>query len=169
MLAGMMRRGIYAGSFDPPTKGHLWMIRQGAALFDELIVAPALNPDKKGFLTHEQRLNALREMTADLPNVRVQAVESGFLVDFAKAAGAQFLLRGIRNAADCDYERTMAHMNARMEPQITTVFLMPPSELADISSSLVRGFVGVAGSERWLSACVPPCVLRLLTEDFHTT
>lgn len=139
------------------------MIRQGAALFDELVVALAVNPDKPGFFSREERLAVLREMVAELPdNVRVDAVSHGFLVDFARGVGATYLLRGMRNTIDFEYEKPMARMNARMEPEIHSVFLMPPSELEEVSSSFVRGFVGVPGWERWVKACVPPCVYRLI-------
>lgn len=159
----MKRTAVYAGSFDPPTNGHLWMIRQGAALFDELVVALAVNPDKPGFFSREERLAVLREMVSELPdNVRVEAVSHGFLVDFAREVGATYLLRGMRNTVDFEYEKPMARMNARMEPEIHSVFLMPPSELEEVSSSFVRGFVGVPGWERWVKACVPPCVYRLI-------
>lgn len=158
----MTRVGIYAGSFDPPTKGHLWMMQRGAELFDELLVVLAVNPEKKGFLTMEERTALLREMTSSLPNVRVECLTEGFLVDWAKEQGATHLLRGIRNASDMEYERAMAQMNARMEPALQSVFLMPPSELDVVSSSLVRGFVGQPGGERWVNACVPPCVAQML-------
>lgn len=158
----MKKIGVYAGSFDPPTLGHLWMMQRGAALFDELLVVLAVNPEKKGFLTMEQRAALLREITAPLPNVRVECLTAGFLVDWAKEQGATHLLRGIRNSADLDYERTMAQMNVRMEPALQTVFLMPPSELEAVSSSLVRGFVGQKDGERWVNACVPPCVAKVL-------
>ncbi|MBR5522860.1 MAG: pantetheine-phosphate adenylyltransferase [Akkermansia sp.] len=159
----MKRTAVYAGSFDPPTNGHLWMIQQGAALFDELVVALAVNPDKPGFFSREERLAVLREMVGDIPgNVRVEAVNHGFLVDFARELGANYLLRGIRNTIDLEYEKPMARMNARMEPSIQSVFLMPPGELEHVSSSYVRGFVGVTGWERWVEACVPPCVYRLI-------
>lgn len=167
----MARIGIYAGSFDPPTLGHLWMIRQGAALFDELVVALAVNPDKRPFLSMEERQAALEEMLAGLPGrVRVEVVQHGFLVDFAREAGAEYLLRGVRNTKDFEYEKTLARMNGRMEPGIRTVLLVPPGELEEISSSLVRGFVGTPGWERWVSACVPPCVFSRIcaAEKIHT-
>ncbi len=155
----MKRIALYAGSFDPPTNGHLWMIRQGAVLFDELIVTLAVNPEKQGFLPFAERERLLRALVADLPGtVRVATVGNGFLVDFARAQGAGYLLRGARNTTDFEYEKTMARMNARMEPGIHSVFLMAPGELEEISSSMVRGFVGLPAWERWVQACVPPCV-----------
>lgn len=162
----MARIGIYAGSFDPPTLGHLWMIRQGASMFDELVVALAVNPEKKPFLSTAERRAALQEMLAEVPErdrVRVETVSHGFLVDFAREAGATHLLRGVRNSTDFEYEKTMARVNARMEPGIRTVFLMPPGELEEVSSSLVRGFVGVPGWERWVAACVHPSVFERIS------
>lgn len=160
----MKRIGVYAGSFDPPTNGHLWMMQRGAELFDELLVVLAVNPEKKGFLSMDTRAALLRELASPLPNVRVECLTEGFLVDWAAEQGATHLLRGIRNAADMEYERAMAQMNARMEPALQSVFLMPPSELESVSSSLVRGFVGQKGGERWVEACVPPCVADVLNK-----
>ena len=160
----MKRTAIYAGSFDPPTNGHLWMMSRGAELFDELAVVLAVNPDKKGFLPMEVRRELLQQMAAGLPgNVRVEVVPQGFLVDFASRTGATHLLRGIRNTIDFEYEKAMARMNARLQPEIQTVFLMPPSELEEISSSMVRGFVGLPGWERWVKACVPDCVFEAIS------
>lgn len=159
----MKRIGIYAGSFDPPTNGHLWMIQRGAELFDELVVVLGVNPDKRSFLSEEQRMNALRGMLLGGPsNVRVEKMTGGFLVDFAQRLGATHLLRGIRNTTDFEYEKSMDRMNARMAPGIQTVYLMPPPELEEISSSFVRGFVGVQGWQRWVEACVPPCVFNII-------
>ena len=118
----MKRIGIYAGSFDPPTNGHLWMIEQGAALFDELVVVLGENPDKRVFMSVTQRMDALRGMLAGGPaNVRVEKMQGCFLVDFARRIGATHLLRGIRNTVDFEYEKSMDRMNARMEPQIRTI------------------------------------------------
>lgn len=161
----MKRTAIYAGSFDPPTNGHLWMMSRGAELFDELVVVLAVNPDKKGFLPMEVRRELLQQMAAGLPgNVRVEVVPQGFLVDFASRTGATHLLRGIRNTIDFEYEKAMARMNARLQPEIQTIFLMPPSELEEISSSMVRGFVGLPGWERWVKVCVPSCVFESITK-----
>ncbi len=155
----MKRIALYAGSFDPPTNGHLWMIRQGAALFDELIVTLAVNPKKDDFLPLAERERLLNCMVADLPGtVHVATVEREFLVDYANSRGATYLLRGVRNSTDFEYEKPMERMNASMAPGIRSVFLMPPAELEHISSSQVRGFVGFAGWEQWVKACVPACV-----------
>ncbi len=159
----MKRIAVYAGSFDPPTLGHLWMMREGAGLFDELIVVLAVNPDKCGLLPLDTREALLRGMAAELGgHVRVAVHGRGFLAEYARAQGAQYLLRGVRNAADLDYEKTIARMNACMEPDLRTLFLTPPPELEHISSTLVRGFIGQPGWERWAAPCVPPCVLDAL-------
>ncbi len=157
----MSRIGIYAGSFDPPTLGHLWLIRQGAELFDELVVVLAVNPEKSPFLSSTEREGLLRGMVQGLPGkVRVAVVNHGFLVDFAREAGATHLLRGLRNTPDFEYEKVLARMNHRMDSSIQTVFMVPPSELEEISSTLVRGFVGTPGWERWVAACVPRAVFE---------
>ncbi len=159
----MSRIGIYAGSFDPPTLGHMWLIRQGAELFDELVVVLAVNPEKTPFLEAEEREDLLRGMVQGLPGkVRVAVVNHGFLVDFACEARATHLLRGLRNTSDFEYEKVLARMNHRMEPGIQTVLMVPPSELEEISSTLVRGFVGTPGWERWVAACVPQSVFECI-------
>lgn len=159
----MKRIGIYAGSFDPPTLGHLWMIQQGAQLFDELVVVLGVNPDKRGFLTEAQRMDALRGMLAGgSANVRVEKMNGGFLVDYARRLGATHLLRGIRNTVDFEYEKSMERMNARMAPALQTVYLMPPAELETVSSSFVRGFVGVQDWQRWVRECVPANVFNII-------
>lgn len=165
----MQRIGIFAGSFDPPTNGHLWMIQRGAEMFDELVVVLAVNPDKRGFFSLEKRQELMASLLAELPShVRLATVERGFLVDFARREGAGFLLRGIRNTQDFEYEKSMARMNARMESDIRTVFLMPPGELEEISSSMVKGFIGVPGWQRWVRSCVPPCVFDAIEQQFKS-
>lgn len=165
----MQRIGIFAGSFDPPTNGHLWMIQRGAEMFDELVVVLAVNPDKRGLFSLEKRQELMASLLAELPShVRLATVERGFLVDFARREGAGFLLRGIRNTQDFEYEKSMARMNARMESDIRTVFLMPPGELEEISSSMVKGFIGVPGWQRWVRSCVPPCVFDAIEQQFKS-
>ena len=150
-----MKRGAYAGSFDPPTIGHLWMIQNGAALFDELVVAVGINPEKKYQFPAEERVEMLRESAR---GVRIETFNET-LAAFARSIGAKYLLRGIRSTADSDYERVMRNVNGDLDPEITTVFLMPPRELAEVSSSLVKGLM------RWPDAVrryVPEAVFRRL-------
>src|SRR3954470_22688203 len=100
-----MRRAVYAGSFDPITLGHLWMVERGAELFDELIVAIGVNPDKRYLFPLADRLAMLRETTGHLPAVRVASYENLFLVHYARQVGAAWILRGVRNEQDYAYER----------------------------------------------------------------
>lgn len=138
-------------------------------MFDELVVVLAVNPDKRGLFSLEQRQQLMATLLEGLPShVRLATVEQGFLVDFARREGAGFLLRGIRNTMDFEYEKSMARMNARMESDIRTVFLMPPGELEEISSSMVKGFIGVDGWQRWVRSCVPPCVFDAIVQQFKS-
>ena len=159
-----MRRAVYAGSFDPITLGHLWMIEQGRALFDELIVAIGSNPDKRYLFSLDDRLAMLRETTGGFANVRIASYENLFLVHYAEQVGASFILRGIRNEQDYGYERGMRYVNAELDAKIRSVFLIPPRELVEVSSSFVKGLVGPAGWEQILEKYVPaPVYQRFLT------
>ncbi|MCB6183651.1 pantetheine-phosphate adenylyltransferase [Leeia sp. TBRC 13508] len=156
-----MNKAVYAGSFDPLTKGHLWMIEQGVKLFDELIVAVGINPDKKYTFTRSERLDMLKESTQHLPNLRVDSFDNQFLVNYARAQGAQYILRGIRTSSDYEYERNMRYINDDLVPSVNTIFLMPPREIAEVSSTMVKGMVGPEGWESILGKYVPEAVLEL--------
>ncbi|HNV71956.1 MAG TPA: pantetheine-phosphate adenylyltransferase, partial [Candidatus Ozemobacteraceae bacterium] len=129
----MARKAVYAGSFDPVTHGHLWMIEQGARMFDELIVAIGVNPDKKYTFSLEERLRVLRASVSGYERVTVDAFENQYLVNYARRIGAAFILRGIRDAHDFEFERGMRHINQDLQPEISTVFLMPPRAIAEVS------------------------------------
>lgn len=155
---------VYAGSFDPITLGHVWMIRHGAALFDQLIVAIGDNPDKRYTFPREQRLDFLRDATREFPGIAIDSFENRFLVDYVRAIGATHILRGIRNEHDYAFERTMRHINGDVGPEVTTVFLMPPRELAEISSSMVKGLVGPSGWESLVSKYTTEMVFNALRQ-----
>ncbi len=155
-----MRRAVYAGSFDPITLGHLWMIEQGRALFDELIVAIGINPDKKYLFSLEDRLAMLRETTGGFSNVHIASYENLFLVRYAEQVGASFILRGIRNEQDYGYERGMRYVNAELDAKIRSIFLIPPRELVEVSSSFVKGLVGPAGWEQIIEKYLPAPVYQ---------
>ena len=161
-----MRKAVYAGSFDPITNGHLWMIREGARLFDELVVAIGTNPDKHYTFTLAERVRMLEDSIGDLPHVRVDSFEHMLLVNYTASVGARYLLRGIRNEGDYEYERGMRHINSDLRPDIVTVFLMPPREIAEVSSSLVKGLVGPDGWEPIVRQYVPEAAYRFLLEKF---
>ncbi len=159
---------IYAGSFDPPTTGHLWMIREGAKLFKNLHVALGTNPDKRSAYSSEQRIEWLREIVKSderLSDVIVQEFCNAYLVDVAHATGATFVLRGIRNEQDYEYERAMRHINGDLRPSITTVFLMPPRDLAEVSSSVVKGLIGPEGWRDVVKNYLPPCVFGSICHE----
>jgi pantetheine-phosphate adenylyltransferase len=157
---------IYGGSFDPLTNGHMFMIREGARLFDELVVATGVNPEKRYTLALAERLGILRECVRGMRNVRVDSFENRYLVEYAGSIGAQYMLRGLRMESDFSYERTMRNVNADMDGAIVTVFLMPPRELADISSSFVKGLVGPNGWDKIVRRFVPMPVLRSMRRRF---
>jgi len=161
------RKAVYAGTFDPPTVGHLWMIEQGAALFDELIVAIGVNPGKQPAFSVEERIAMLREATTHLPGLQITTFGAQYLIHYARAAGATHILRGIRSTADFDYERHMRNLNGDLEPGVTTVFLLPPRDLAEVSSSMVKGLIGPEGWEAIVSRFVPAPVFERLLRRFH--
>jgi pantetheine-phosphate adenylyltransferase len=160
-----MKRALYAGSFDPTTNGHMWVVEEGAKLFDELIVVVGQNPHKRGAWSIEDRVAILTECCAHLHNVEVRRFDGRYLVRVAAAIGARYLLRGLRNAADFSYEQTIHNVNRDLAPTVETVFLVTPRELAEVSSSTVRGMVGFHGWQDVVARYVPAPVLRKLTES----
>lgn len=159
-----IRRAVYAGSFDPPTNGHLWMIAEAAQLFDELIVAIGVNPDKKSSYSVAQRQAMLHAIVAPYTNVRVDSFANQFLVNYANSVQAAFIVRGIRSNSDYEYERAIRHINADLQPEIHTVFLMPPREIAEISSTMVKGLVGVNGWQNVVARYVPCSVYDVMLQ-----
>ncbi len=155
---------VYAGTFDPLTVGHLWMIEQGAALFSDLMVAVGINPEKHCMFSVDERLEMLQRSANQLTNVRVSNFTNQFLIAYARSVGARFVLRGIRNESDYEYERVMRNLNGDLGPDITTVFLMPPREIAEVSSSMVKGLVGPEGWETVVKNYVPKPVFEKLKE-----
>lgn len=158
-----MKRAVYAGSFDPVTLGHLWMIEQGVKLFDELIVAIGENPDKRYTFSCSERVDMLRDSTGNLPHLRVESFENQFLVNYARSIGANYILRGVRTASDYEFERTMRYINGDLVSEIETVLLIPPREIAEVSSTMVKGLVGPSGWQDVVRKYVPtPVYQRLL-------
>lgn len=164
----LVRRGVYAGSFDPVTNGHMYMIREGARLFDELVVAVGTNPDKRYTFPLEIRMEFLRKSLKGVPNVTIDHFENMFLVDYAKKVRADYALRGIRNPADYEYERGMRHINEDMNPRVTTVLLIPPREISEVSSSFVKGLVGPRGWERVVKEYLPRPVYGAFLKHFRS-
>jgi len=157
---------VYAGSFDPPTNGHIWMIEQGSRIFDKLVVSIGINPEKHYTFSVEERLNMLRESLKDCENVEFSDYSNQFLINYAKKIGADFILRGTRNSDDDRYERSMNNINREIDPNITTVILPAPKELSETSSSMVKGFVGPDGWEEIVCQYVPKPVFDKLKENY---
>ncbi len=162
-------RGVYAGSFDPLTQGHMYMIHEGAKIFDQLIVAIGINPGKSYTFTLEQRINILKESTSEIKNIIIDTFENKFLIKYAEEQHCSFVLRGIRNETDYEFERTMRNVNGDLNPDISTIFLMPPREIAEVSSSFVKGLVGPQGWENVIKKFVPEPVYKRLLENFPAT
>lgn len=136
---------IYPGTFDPPTNGHLDLIQRGAKIFDELVVAILRNSEKTPLFSVEERLDMLRECTAQWENVRVESFD-GLLVDYAQSRGAKAVLRGIRAVSDYEYELQMAWMNRKLDASLETVFMMPAGAYSYLSSRLVREIASLGGA-----------------------
>ena len=154
------RLGVYAGSFDPLTVGHLWMIQEGVNLFERLIVAVGTNPEKRYTFSLEERLSMLGESLKQYRNLSVTSFSNRYLIDYAQSVGATYILRGIRSESDYEYERTMRNINGDLDPGIVSVFLMPPRDIAEVSSSMVKGLVGPKGWQKVVRKYVPKPVYQ---------
>ena len=154
----MSVKGLYPGTFDPPTNGHIDLIQRGAKLFEHLTVAVLKNPIKNPLFTVEERVEMLTESTAAIGNVSV-ATFDGLMVDFARQLGATAVLRGIRAISDYEHEFQMALMNRRLAPEIETVFLQPAGRFSFVSSRMLKEVFSLGGE---VAGLVPPIVLKRL-------
>ncbi len=148
-----MRRAIFPGSFDPITLGHFDIIKRGVHLFDEIIVAIGINAEKKYMFSLDQRKAFIEEAFKDEPKVKVVTYK-GMTVDFCKEIDANFILRGLRNPADFEFEKAIAHTNRKLT-KIETVFLLTAASTSFISSSIVRDVIRNNGN---FSILVPESV-----------
>jgi pantetheine-phosphate adenylyltransferase len=153
--------GIYPGSFDPLTNGHLSLIKRGLFIFDKLIVAIATNPKKTPMFSVDERKELIREACGD-PRVEVDAFQ-GLLVDYAKKRGVKTILRGLRAVSDFEYEFQMANMNRKLDPHFETVFMMTGEDYFYISSQMVREVATLGGN---VDGLVPENVLKKLDARF---
>ena len=158
----MATTAIYAGSFDPITRGHEDLIRRSCEFVDHLVVAVAVNSSKKALFTTEERVQLIRAVTSDNKCVEATKFE-GLLVDFAKKVGAKFNIRGLRAVSDFEYEFQMALMNRHMSESFETAFMGPSVETTYISSSVVREVAMHGGN---LTGLVHPAVAKALAKKF---
>jgi pantetheine-phosphate adenylyltransferase len=159
-MAAKERVGVYPGTFDPMTLGHLDIIRRGAHLVDRLVIGVTTNPSKEPMFTVEERLVMVRREIDDIPGVSVVEFDS-LLMDFAEREGASLILRGLRAVADFEYEYQMAGMNQQLNDDIETVFLMADVSLQPIASRLVKEIARYGGA---IDKFVPPAVVADVAE-----
>ncbi len=162
-----MRIGVYPGTFDPITLGHLDIIRRGAHLVDKLVIGVTTNPSKTPMFSVEERVATVRREIADIPG-DIDVVEfDSLLMDFAEAQGASMILRGLRAVADFEYEFQMAGMNQQLNDDIETVFLMADVSLQPIASNLVKEIARYGGKiDKFVTPAVAADVKRHL--DGHS-
>ena len=153
-----MRTAVYAGSFDPITRGHEDLIRRSLAFVDRIVVAVATNVSKKPLFTLEERVAFIQAAVGDDQRVEVRQFD-GLLVDFARSVGAGLIIRGLRAVSDFEYEFQMALMNRHLSPKLETVFMVPSLDTTYISSSLVREIARFGGD---VSGLVHPAVVVAL-------
>ena len=159
-----MKIGICPGSFDPVTLGHMDIITRACRIFDNVIVAVPINPDKHFSFTVEERMDMLRTVTAGM-GVEVDSV-GGLLVDYAREKGATAIVKGLRAVSDYDYEFQMALANKQLNPEVETMFLPTRVENMFLSSSLVKQVAGFGGD---ISHFVPECLLERINERLCRT
>ena len=153
------RIAIYPGSFDPPTNGHLDIVRRSASLFDRVVVAVGTNLAKKTFFSDSDRIALMREACSGLTNVEVRGFDT-LTVEFARSVGARFVIRGIRALSDFEFEFEMANMNRRLAPEIEMIFLMTSPEYLFLSASRVKELAAFGAA---VDDMVPPGVAKRLT------
>lgn len=157
-----MRNAIYAGTFDPPTFGHIDVIQRGARIFDRLTVAVAASSSKQALFSVEERVGMLRDIVADIEAVEVDAFD-GLLVDYARSREIHVIIRGLRAISDFEFEFQMALTNRKMAPDVETLFLMPKEEYSYVSSSVIKEIAQMGGA---LGHFVPTAVERALNTQY---
>ena len=168
--AGMAsdRVGVYPGTFDPITSGHMEVVRRSLRLVDKLVIGPAINIGKGPLFSLQERIDIIKDDIEDFSasdKARIQIVPfDGLLIHFAREVGASVIIRGLRAVSDVEYEIQMANMNARMEPNIETIFLMASDRHQFIASSLVKDIARLGGDT---SQFVSKKVFQRLKDKFR--
>lgn len=159
-----MKRGVYPGSFDPITNGHLDIIRRAATIFDELIVAISVNSAKKPCFTMEERAEMIRQALPADTNVKVDFF-TGLTVDYVEKVRANVIIRGLRAISDFEIELQMAMVNKKLKPEVETVFMMSKNDYSFLSSSIIRELASYGGC---IKGFVPENVEKKLAEKFKS-
>lgn len=150
---------LFPGSFDPFTNGHLNTVERASKLFDEVVVGIFTNTTKKPLFSPEEKRVLAAESVSHIENIRVVTQSEGLTINIAKELGANFLIRGVRNGQDYEYEKNIAFMNKQMDPEIETVFLLADESFSNISSSMIKEIAKFDGD---VSAFVPENVNKAL-------
>lgn len=158
-----MTSAVFAGTFDPPTNGHLNIIRRASRLFDKLDVVVAFNPEKKFLFTPEERFDMLKNLTKDFENVSVHLWDK-LVVDYAEQNHANILIRGIRNTNDFSYEFDLSLMNHSLNPNIETVFIPTEPKYAIVKSSSIKELAAFGGD---ISGMVPEIVEKAILKKYE--
>jgi len=156
-----MKLGIYPGTFDPITNGHIDLIKRSLALFEQVIVAIAPSPHKHPLFDVKNRLEMIKESLSGFTRVEVEVFD-GLLVDYVRKKNAVAVIRGLRAVSDFEYELQMALMNRKLDSNIETVFLMPSEEYSYLTSTIVKGVADYGGD---VSELVPPIVWKYFQEN----
>lgn len=156
----MTKIAVFPGSFDPITVGHADIVERALPLFDKIIVAVGVNTQKKYLYSLERRMTWLEEVFKDEPKIKIASYE-GLTINFCKQEEARYILRGIRSAADFEYEKTIAHLNHAMDEDLETILILSKPELSSISSTIVREIIKGNGD---VSKFVPKEIIASLKE-----
>lgn len=160
-----MKTGIYPGSFDPITLGHLDIIKRAACVVDKLIIGVLNNSAKKSLFTPEERVTIIRKTTSDIPNVEVESF-NGLLVDFADQKQAHIIVRGLRAISDFEYELQIAQTNRKVNPKVDTMFFTTSEEYSYISSSIVKEYAMYGGDvSQFVTPYVETCLKAKIKEN----
>lgn len=166
----MKKIGLYGGSFDPITNGHIWVLRQAAQLFDSVIFSIGVNADKKSYFPISEREkmanSVLKGTMSEFKNIRVHVAPKEYLVNTARTLGATHLIRGIRTPEDFTFERHLCNANRKIESLIDHAYFIPPKDLEDVSSGFVKGLVGYRGWERQIRRYLPEEVYEQMLIKF---